>query len=711
MRSVASRRASSILASPLSLGGGGCVRQYRLEVANDGAVVLAGGGELDAARHTEVEDDDGEGVLHAEREGGGVHHLEASVEGVQVAEAQELPRRRVLRRISLVDAVNVLLGHEQYIGVDLDGAKGGGRICGDVGVAGAGGEDDQAALLQVANGAAADVRLRDGGDGDRALCADPEPVPLQRVLQGEGVDDSGQHAGVVGGGAVHAGGGGGGAAEDVPRTDDDGDLDPHALDRLQLPGDGIEHGGVDAVGEVAHEGFAAELEENAIRGVFRHRSAPQFKACEAPYAYVLARLADRFVHHVLDADRFVADERLQKQAELLGVTFRALRDVLRGDELRVGGRHLEGDALGELLEVLRAGDEVRFAVDLHQGAEAAVVVEVRQDDTFGGGALGPFGGQGVALLPQDLLRLLKLAPGLFQGVLAVQHACARQFAQLLDGLWRDGHGVLLVLFGLCGCCVRGGFGFRRRLRRGRFLGHGGLRRRLLRGGRFLGGLRRRLACGGLGGRLRGLAFHAGCAVVRRWLIRGGHVAGLAGGGDLHLLRLPGRLLGVLAGGQALQHAVGDAGGDELDGADRVVVGRDRIVDDVRVAVRVDEGDDGGAGAQRLRDGDVFLRRVDDEDAARQVRHLLDAAQVAVEANDLLFRAQPLFLREVVLLAAGAGVLQAHQVVDAALDGVEVGEGAAQPAGVDEGHAAAPGLALDRVLGLALGADEEDGLAG
>src|SRR3990170_988674 len=143
------------MASLLSLGGGGCVLQNRLEVADDGAVVLSGGGELDAARHAEVEDDDGEGVLHAEGECGGVHHLEAAVEGVQVAEAQELSGGGVLRRISLVDPVHVLLGHEQYIGADLDGAKGGGRIGRHVGVAGAGGEDDHAALLQVANGATA----------------------------------------------------------------------------------------------------------------------------------------------------------------------------------------------------------------------------------------------------------------------------------------------------------------------------------------------------------------------------------------------------------------------------------------------------------------------------------------------------------------------------------------------------------------------------
>src|SRR3990172_10266883 len=152
--------------------------------------------------------------------------------------------------MGFVEAVNVLLGHEQYIGVDLDGAKGGGCIGRHIGVGGAGGEDDHATLLQVADGAAADVGLGDGGDGDRALGADRESVPLQRVLQGEGVDDGGQHARVVGGGAVHAGGGGGDAAEDVSRADDDSDFDPHALDRLQLPGDGIDHRGVHALPDV-----------------------------------------------------------------------------------------------------------------------------------------------------------------------------------------------------------------------------------------------------------------------------------------------------------------------------------------------------------------------------------------------------------------------------------------------------------------------------
>ena len=119
---------------------------------------------------------------------------------------------------------------------------------------------------------------------------------------------------------------------------------------------------------------------------------------------------------------------------------------------------------------------------------------------------------------------------------------------------------------------------------------------------------------------------------------------------------------------------------------------------------------GDAHAQRLGDGDVFLRGVDDVDGGRERGHLLDAAEVAVQADDLLFLQQALLLGERFELAAGAGVLQADEVVDAGLDGLEVGQRAAQPARGHEGHAAAAGLGLDRFLGLALGADEEDGAA-
>ena len=51
------------------------------------------------------------------------------------------------------------------------------------------------------------------------------PELLERVLQGEAVDDRGEHAHVVGLGAVHAGAGAGHAPPDVAAADHDGDVD------------------------------------------------------------------------------------------------------------------------------------------------------------------------------------------------------------------------------------------------------------------------------------------------------------------------------------------------------------------------------------------------------------------------------------------------------------------------------------------------------
>ena len=59
---------------------------------------------------------------------------------------------------------------------------------------------------------------------------------------------------------------GGHAAEDVAAADDDGRLDAHALDFGDVLGDLRGDGGIDAVGLLAHEGFAGELEEDAFVG-------------------------------------------------------------------------------------------------------------------------------------------------------------------------------------------------------------------------------------------------------------------------------------------------------------------------------------------------------------------------------------------------------------------------------------------------------------
>ncbi len=94
----------------------------------------------------------------------------------------------------------------------------------------------------------------------------------------------------------------------------------------------------------------------------------------------------------------------------------------------------------------------------------------------------------------------------------------------------------------------------------------------------------------------------------------------------------------------------------------------------------------------------------------QILHALQAADASVQLGDLPVDGQLLLLGEVAELAAGHPALQVVQVIDALLDGLPVGQGAPQPADVHVGHAGALGFLGDGGLGLALGADEQDGPA-
>ena len=78
------------------------------------------------------------------------------------------------------------------------------------------------------------------------------------------------------------------------------------------------------------------------------------------------------------------------------------------------------------------------------------------------------------------------------------------------------------------------------------------------------------------------------------------------------------------------HGVRDAFGIELNGAHRVIVAGDRIVDALGRAVRVDDGDDGNAELARFAHGDLLVTDVDEEYRGRQRVHVLDAAERALE---------------------------------------------------------------------------------
>src|SRR6202042_2899263 len=205
-------------------------------------------------------------VVAAHDDSRGVHHVQAVGEHFVEGQVRIAHRGGVTYRIVRVDAVH--LGRlEQHVGADLDGTQRGGRVGGEERVAGAGGEDHDAALLQVSHRATADVVLAHlvdaNGGHDPGLYAEP----LERILHGERVHDGREHAHVVGGHPIHAGACQACAAKDVAAADDHGDLHRHQHDVLQFTGDALDDRRVDAVIPVAHQGFTGQLHQQDRKSV------------------------------------------------------------------------------------------------------------------------------------------------------------------------------------------------------------------------------------------------------------------------------------------------------------------------------------------------------------------------------------------------------------------------------------------------------------
>src|SRR6476661_1074025 len=162
-------------------------------------------------------------------------------------------------------------------------------------------------------------------------------------------------------------------------------------------------------------------------------------------------------------------------------------------------------------------------------------------------------------------------------------------------------------------------------------------------------------------------------------------------------------------GAALEHGVGDAAGVERHGLGRVIVARDDVVDAFGRVVGVDHAHQRNAQLLGFGHGDLVEAHVDHEDGIRQAVHVLDAADVALELFHLALEHQLLFLAH---RLEAAFLLRLHvlQALDGGLDRLEVGEHAAKPALVDEGHAGAAGLGGDDVACLPLGAHHQDGAA-
>src|SRR5690606_20650933 len=260
--------------------------------------------------------------------------------------------------------------------------------------------------------------------------------------------------------------------------------------------------------------------------------------------------------------------------------------------LRLHGRDLHRDLPDQLPEFLGLRDEVGLAVDLDEHADAPVTVDVGVDDALRGDAGRLLGRLRQALLPEVVDGLLHVATGGLEGALAVHHARLRPLAELFYHLARD----------LCHVEPPSWSWMReRRARRG--IAH---------------------LCGRLAHTL---------STPRLRLDGSGDRLFIPGAPELllarHLIRLvPG--LGLLQALLALEDGVSQLAREKAHRPDRIVVARDDEVDLVRIAVGIDDGDDGDAQLPRFGDSDPLFAGVDDKDGIRQLLHNADAAHKAVE---------------------------------------------------------------------------------
>ena len=236
------------------------------------AHALAEHGILDVPVLAEIEHQDRHVVFGALGDCLVVHHPQVLPPHVVVAELAVEDGVGILFGIVAEDAVHAG-GLQEDFGLQFQCPLGGGRVGGDERAAGAAGQDDDPALLQVAPCPAADVRLGHAVGADGRHQPGVAAQRLQGVLQGQAVDHRGQHAHVMGRGLVDARVAGGELrpAEDVAAADDDGDLHPVLGGVVRLPGD-VQHGvHGDAALARMHESLAGNLQHHAPLGSRRLR--------------------------------------------------------------------------------------------------------------------------------------------------------------------------------------------------------------------------------------------------------------------------------------------------------------------------------------------------------------------------------------------------------------------------------------------------------
>src|ERR1700722_8065046 len=216
----------------------------------------------DISRPIHIENNDRHAVVHAQRNGGRIHHGKAFLDDVQVSNAFKHCRAGHFFRIGVIDAVHA--GRLQDdVSFNLHGAQRGGRVRREIRIAGARGENHNASFFEVPHRPAADKWLGNLGHVNRAQESRDHALFLERILQREAVDDRRQHAHVVAGGAIDRQGFLACAAEDFSSAHNNCHFNAQIIYFFHFAGDAVNGFGVNAKTLCTLKRFSGKLQNDA----------------------------------------------------------------------------------------------------------------------------------------------------------------------------------------------------------------------------------------------------------------------------------------------------------------------------------------------------------------------------------------------------------------------------------------------------------------
>ena len=141
--------------------------------------------------------------------------------------------------------------------------------------------------------------------------------------------------------------------------------------------------------------------------------------------------------------------------------------------------------------------------------------------------------------------------------------------------------------------------------------------------------------------------------------------------------------------------------------DGVIVAWNKIINSVRVAVGIGDCDDRDIQFLRLTDGNGLLARINHEDHTRQIPHVFDSADIALQFDPLFFHEQDFFFGKAIDRPICLHGFDGLQPVYAAFDRLKIGQHTTKPTMIDIEHPAPLGFFTDDGLGLTLGSDKQN----